>query len=157
MVEKQSEGERKHQVRIHIDEKPYESSNPTTGAALYTLGNVAAGLELYREVSGDREDKPIENSSAMVHLTEDEHFHSGTKPKYRIIVNLEAVVVDKNVLSFREVVKLAYPNVTDGPDVVYSVTYKKAVGPHREGTLAEGQSVEIKNGTIISVTRTDKS
>ncbi len=26
-----------HHVRIHIDQKPYESPNPTTGAALYGL------------------------------------------------------------------------------------------------------------------------
>jgi len=30
--------ERKHQARIHIDQKPYESPNPTTGEALYKLG-----------------------------------------------------------------------------------------------------------------------
>ena len=41
------------------------------------LGNVAAGLELYREVSGDKEDKAIENGPETVHLKEDEHFHSG--------------------------------------------------------------------------------
>jgi hypothetical protein len=29
--------EHHHQVRIHIDQKPYESPNPTTGEAL-TLG-----------------------------------------------------------------------------------------------------------------------
>jgi hypothetical protein len=51
-----SEHEHTHEVRIHIDEHKYESPNPTTGAALYTLGNVAAGLELYREVSGDKEE-----------------------------------------------------------------------------------------------------
>jgi len=36
------------------------------------------------------------------------------------------------------------------------VTYKKAAEP-REGTLDEGQSVEIKNGTIFNVRRTDRS
>ena len=52
-------GEKKHHVRIHIDQKEYESPNPTTGEALYILGNVQPGLELYREVRGDREDPPI--------------------------------------------------------------------------------------------------
>jgi hypothetical protein len=32
--------EHKHQVRIHIDQKPHESPNPTTGEALYKLGHV---------------------------------------------------------------------------------------------------------------------
>lgn len=30
----------KHEVRVHIDQKPYESPNPTTGEALYKLGHV---------------------------------------------------------------------------------------------------------------------
>lgn len=34
--------EHKHAVRIHIDREPYESPNPTTGAALYMLGGVGA-------------------------------------------------------------------------------------------------------------------
>ena len=65
-----SEHEHKHEVRIHIDENRYESPNPTTGEALYKLGNVAPGLELYREVTGDREDREIENGLETVHLKE---------------------------------------------------------------------------------------
>ena len=37
------EVEHKQEVRIHIDQHHYESPNPTTGAALYALGNVAPG------------------------------------------------------------------------------------------------------------------
>jgi hypothetical protein len=43
-----------HRARIHIDRHLYESANPATGAALYALGNIAAGLELYRELSANR-------------------------------------------------------------------------------------------------------
>ena len=49
-------------VRIHIDQKAHESPNPTTGEALYSLGGIMAGLELYREVNGNREDKPIKTA-----------------------------------------------------------------------------------------------
>ena len=69
--------EKKHHLRIHIDEKPYESPNPTTGDALYTLGHVPTGLVLYREARGDKEDPPIPHGPEKIHLTEDEHFHSG--------------------------------------------------------------------------------
>jgi hypothetical protein len=37
------------------------------------------------------------------------------------------------------------------------MTYKKAAGPEREGTLDEGQHVEVRNGTIFNVRRTDRS
>jgi hypothetical protein len=64
------------EVRVHIDEHPHHSPNPTTGAALYTLGEVHHGFELFKEVEGNREDTPIPKDETPVHLREDEHFHS---------------------------------------------------------------------------------
>lgn len=64
------------EVRVHIDQHPRHSPNPTTGAALYALGHVRHGYELFREVEGDREDTPIRHDETPVHLKEDEHFHS---------------------------------------------------------------------------------
>jgi hypothetical protein len=157
MSEIQAENAGHGPVRVHIDQNPYESPNPTTGSALYTLAGIHHEHELFREVEGEREDELVSNDGHEFRLRQDEHFHSGKERKFKIIVNLEAVIVAKRVLTFREVVKLAYPNVQDGPDVVYTVTYKKAAGPQRDGTLDEGQSVEIKNGTIFNVRRTDRS
>lgn len=71
-----SEAKKEHEVRIHIDRKPYESPNPTTGAALYLLGKVQVGYELFKEVRGDREDEPIANDGSTIHVKEDEHFYS---------------------------------------------------------------------------------
>ena len=72
--------EHKHEVKIFIDQYAHQSPNPTTGAALYALGKVEPGLELFREVTGGREDPEVPNGPETVHLKEDEHFHSG-KPK----------------------------------------------------------------------------
>jgi hypothetical protein len=79
--------EHSQKVRIHIDQEPRHSPNPTTGAALYSLGEVAPGLELFREVTGDREDAEVLNGPEIIHLEEDEHFHSGKPRVYNIIVN----------------------------------------------------------------------
>ena len=68
--------DKSHQVRIHIDRKPYMSPRVTTHAALYVLGQVAAGYELFLEVQGDQEDKPIPNDQGEIHLKEDQHFYS---------------------------------------------------------------------------------
>src|SRR5579859_3392096 len=95
------------EIRIHIDQVQHRSPNPTTGAALYALGHVAAGFELYREVTGDREDEPIENGPETVHLKEDEHFHSGPPKVYTIIVNGRKKEVSTKTLSFDQVVALA--------------------------------------------------
>ena len=144
-------------VRIHIDQHKYESPNPTTGEALYTLGNVVAGLELYREVSGDKEDKPIENGPETVRLKEDEHFHSGPPKTYTIYVNGEQKVETIKTVSFAEIVKLAYPIPPTGDNILYTVSYEE--GPHAnpQGSMKEGDTVKIKNGEIFNVTATDKS
>lgn len=146
--------ETKHEVRIHIDRKPYESPSPTTAAALYESGHVPAGNELFREVHGDQEDIPIPRDGDEIHLTKNEHFYS--ERVFEIIVNLERKEVETRVLTFWDVVVLAYPN-PDGSTFDYTVTYKKALGPKHEGSLVDGGTVRIKNGTIIDASRTNKS
>jgi hypothetical protein len=157
MSEQQRGVEREHGVRIHIDQKQYESPNPTTGEALYALGHVAADLEMYREVDGDREDRPIPNGPEMVHLKEDDHFHSGPHETYRIYVNGQEKTVTAKKLTYAEVVALAFPGAPTGDNIFYSVSYED--GPHANpvGSLAEGGKVKIKDGMIFNVTRTDRS
>jgi hypothetical protein len=63
-------------VTIHIDKEKYESPNPTTGAALYVLGKVAAGYDLFEEVPGPGDDLPIPNDATPVALKNGAHFYS---------------------------------------------------------------------------------
>ena len=65
-----------HEVRIHIDRKPYMSPQVTTHTALYGLGHISAGYELFLEVRGDQEDEPIPNDQGEIRLKEDQHFYS---------------------------------------------------------------------------------
>jgi hypothetical protein len=69
----------KHEVKIFIDKVPKESPNPTTGHALYVLGNIdAQAYDLYRETRhGD--DELIKDDGTQVHLHEGEHFFSSPK------------------------------------------------------------------------------
>ena len=151
--------EHKHHVRIHIDQKPYESPNPTTGEALYKLGHVQPGFDIFREVKGDREDPIIENDDEPVHLREDEHFHSGpAQPrKYTIIVNGQKKTVTTKKVSFEEIVKLAFPTPPQGANILYTVSYEDGPRVNPQGSLKEGQSVFVKNWMIFNVTATDKS
>jgi len=78
------------------------------------------------------------------------------KKQFVIIVNLEAKTVDSREVSYEQVVKLAYPT-PPSPETRFTVTYRKAEKPH-EGSLAPGQSVEVKkDGTIFNVKATGKS
>jgi hypothetical protein len=149
--------ENKHQVRIHIDQQRYESPNPTTSQALYLLGKVSAGNDLYREVDGNREDEPVWNGGEEIHLREDEHFHSGPAKQITIIVNGRKREVTSRVLTFMQVVALAFDPLPSGPDWVFTVSYRKSASKPHEGTLTQGEDVKVRNGTVFNVTATNKS
>lgn len=143
-------------VRIHINRERYESPTPTTGKTLYELGKIGPHAELFKEVGGDHEDVLIERNDSVIHLKEDEHFYS--QKDFVIIVNAQKKTVTQRVLTFNEVVALAFGPIPPNNDTVaYTVTYRN--GPHSnpEGSLVEGQSVKIKDGMIFNVTKTNKS
>jgi hypothetical protein len=160
MIEQETDMESKHEMRIHIDQKPYESPNPTTGKALYVLGKIQEDFELYREVRGDEEDKPVHDGAEEIRLKEDEHFHSAPRRNetFTVIVNGRPKTVMQRELSFAEIVALAFNPFPIGPNWAFTVTYRNAAGKPHEGTLIDGQTIEIKkDGTIFNATATDKS
>lgn len=74
-----------------------------------------------------------------------------------IFVNGRPRQVEKAELAFEEVVRLAFPNATFGPDTEYTVTYSKGHSNKPTGTLTVGQTVKVKEGMIFNVTETNKS
>lgn len=152
-----SEQEHKHEVKLFIDQEAYHSPNPTTGSALYALGKVEPGMELFREVTGDREDPEVPNGPEVVRLREDEHFHSGKPKVYLIIVNGQQKTVTMKTVTYEQIVILAFPNPITGPNIIYTVGYED--GPHHNhsGSLMPSGKVKVKDGMIFDVTPTDKS
>jgi hypothetical protein len=150
----------KHEIRIHIDEKSHHSPNPTTGYDLYELGHVREGLVLYHEVEGNQEDKLVRIDSPKIDLTEDEHFHSGEAPEkhYIIFVNTDPVVVDHDVLTFDELVKIAFPVPPAGPDPAFTVTFEHAKSDPHFGDLKAGGTVTVRQfGTTFDVDHNNRS
>jgi len=143
-----------HQVHIQLDRKVYESPNPTTGAALYMLGHVAP-RKLYREVDGNHEDEFIPEEAAMVHIKEDQHFYS--QIEFTVIVNAQKKVVMDDVLTYNELISLAFSNPPTGSNVTFTISYRNGPQSNPEGTVVEGRSVRVKDGMIFNVTSTDKS
>ena len=142
-------------VRIHIDREPYDSPSPTTGEALYALARVPPDYEIFSETSGPHEDDPVPRNTDIVHPTQDEHFYS--QHEFRIIINGTPKETPKRELLFDEVVHLAYANPPTGPNVLFTITYRKGPRYNREGSLLEGHSVFIRKGMIFNVVPTDKS
>ena len=74
-----------------------------------------------------------------------------------IVVNGRPKTVSKEELSFAEIVALA-DGLPTGPNIVYTVTYRKGHGDKPEGSLVDGgPGVKVKDGMIFNVTATDKS
>ena len=143
------------QIRIQIDREPYQSPAVTSGAALYALGRVAPHRDLFLEVSGAAEDQVIDRSAAELHLKAEQHFYS--QKVFTIAVNAQKKEVAETKLSFDEVVKLAFPIPLDGPNIMFTIKYRKGPAVNPKGSLLEGQSVRIKDGMIFDVTPTDRS
>ncbi len=92
-----------------------------------------------------------------MHLKEDDHFHSGPARTYIIIVNAQEKTATTKILTFEQIVALAFPNPPTGQNIRFTVSYED--GPHANpaGSLVAGGKVKIKEGMVFNVTRTDKS
>jgi hypothetical protein len=67
-------------VKIFIDNKEFESPSPTTGEALYRLGNIdPAKFDLFRETGNVTGDELIPDDGATVALKDGDRFFSVQK------------------------------------------------------------------------------
>ena len=154
-----SESEHHHVVRVHIDRKPHEVTEPVTADRLYTIGKVREGYDLYREVFGDEEDQLIRRGEERIHLHPNEHFYSTEHHEkgHKIVVNTVEFIEPHRRLSFEQIVKIAFPTLPAGDTMAFAVTYEDGPRHKPEGTLVAGQSVKIRNGMIFDVTANNRS
>jgi hypothetical protein len=82
---------------------------------------------------------------------------SNDKNEVTVIVNGRPKAVAKDELTFMEVVKLAFDNPPTGPNILFTITFRRGHGDKPEGDLVEGETLKVKEGMIINVTPTDKS
>ncbi|MFA6554082.1 MAG: multiubiquitin domain-containing protein [Candidatus Paceibacterota bacterium] len=77
---------------------------------------------------------------------------------YTIIVNGTEHVLSTDVVTFEQVVEIAFPGHPTTPDTIFSITFEKAHSKPHQGTLAAGGSVTVKkHGTVFDVTQTNRS
>ncbi|MGI4880728.1 MAG: multiubiquitin domain-containing protein [Janthinobacterium lividum] len=88
-----------------------------------------------------------------------EHFRSrkAVSKTVEIVVNGRDREVPRGDITFEKVIAIAFPDKPTGPNVAFTVTYRK--GPHErpEGSLIAGQSVHVREGMVFNATCTDKS
>lgn len=76
---------------------------------------------------------------------------------FMIIVNGRPKSVVDKIITFSQIIALAFENPPTGLNIIFTVTYRKGEGNKPEGTMIEGNTVKIKDGMIFNVTATDKS
>lgn len=137
-----------------IDERGWEWGAATiTAADIYRFANISEDLELILDSAGD-EVIPFDGD---VKLSNDgvERIRSRESKTVTIKVNGRRRVVEKRRHSYREIAAIAYPN-PDFDKFNYTITYLRGVHG-AEGDLVEGETIEVKNGMVFNVRRSDKS
>ncbi len=130
-----------------------------TGASLHKLASPKEGESVYLEVRGG-EDRLVEPTDE-IDLTVDgiERFFNAPMQTttYEIIVNTRAKIVDGPVVTYEQLVQLAYPGPQDA-NVEFSISYRKTASKPHSGELSGGDSVTVKKkGSVFNVHRTIKS
>ena len=144
--------------RFFLDERAFDwGASHISGGTIKRLAGVPAETtDVWLDAAGGK-DRMIEDKE-LVDLTQPgaERFITRTI-QIKIKVNSRERVVDHRVLTYWEVVKLAYPDATPSEQIIYSIDY--AGGPHQNpnGSLVEGQTITVKEGMKFYVTPTDKS
>ena len=88
---------------------------------------------------------------------DDKDRHDRHDKRFLLVINGRQKSVDDDQLTFDQVVALAFDDPPAGEFICFTITYRRAGGRKAEGTLVEGESVKVRNGTIFNVTVTDKS
>jgi hypothetical protein len=92
----------------------------------------------------------------MTEVPASESVTDASRTEYAIVINGELAVVPHQIVSYSEVVAIAYP-VPPTPQTVFTVSFEHGQEP-QEGMLVAGQTVEVKKeGTTFDVVIAGKS
>ena len=113
-----------------------------------------------------REEKEIEElkdvlkheEEELKHLKDEREEDEKHKHPQVIVVNTRDVEYPGKEISFREVVKIAFPDAVFDGKIRYTVEYSKGPEQNPKGSMTDnGKSVFVKNKMVFDVERADKS
>jgi hypothetical protein len=79
----------------------------------------------------------------------------GQNKTYEVIVNGRPRTVTEHKFTYLQIVQLAYPGEQPTDKIVFTVTYSSPHG--KDGSMVEGDKINIKHGIIFNVRKTDQS
>ncbi|MDX3807691.1 multiubiquitin domain-containing protein [Bosea thiooxidans] len=129
-----------------------------SGQILAALAEPGPNEAVYLQVRGGT-DQLIEPGMLLdLNAPGIERFFVAARPpvEIEIIVNTRSRLVRGTTVTFEQIVELAFPG-PHAPNVVFSMTYRKAASTPHAGELGAHGVVTIKKGTVFNVTRTVQS
>lgn len=144
--------------RIFVDEQALDwGGSHISGATIKQLAGVqAAHTDLWLDKVGGHDRLIADHELVDLAKPGAERFVTRAI-RIAIKVNSRDREVDHRVLTYWELVKLAFAQAVPSDQIIYSIDY--ACGPHQNpsGSMVEGQTVIVKEGMKFYVTPTDKS
>lgn len=142
-----------------INEVEYTSYKQwISGAELREKGNIPVNMDICLKVDEGWQDDFIEDNE-LVDLARPgkERFVTVIKPaSYTIRVNGDEKEWKKNVISFEEVLSLAFPSINHDR-TAYTMKYSNGPRQNPNGSMDKGDIVYIKDKMIFNVTPTNRS
>lgn len=144
------------------DEAKYERRTSANGQFYFILkagnGEIIGKSELYTSAQAMENGINSVSRNGVTSEIVDLTVHDDHEAKdYIIIVNGREKEWSEKLISFEEVVILAFGNYSDNPNTCYTVTYSRGAGSKPEGSMVKGQEVKVKSKMIFNVSATDKS
>lgn len=75
---------------------------------------------------------------------------------FTIVVNGREKEITEKELSYWDVIRLAFPDAEPHPQIFFTVTFRRGRSGQK-GQLAEDETVNVHEGMIFDVDRTDRS
>jgi hypothetical protein len=150
----------KKNLKYTINGKEFETGKQyIRGLQIRKQGEIKEGDLIFLAVERPWDDELITDEE-WVDLARPgkEHFISKEdKCDIIIIVNGREKIWKEKIISFEQVVVLAFENYVDNGRTIYTVTYKRGPQQNPEGSMVKGDIVHVKNKMIFNATATDKS
>jgi hypothetical protein len=149
---------RERRFNIQVDEQNFTIKGPfTTGSKLLALVGKEPDTHFITQVIVGADDIVI-GLDDRVDLTAPgrERFTVVAKP-CEVIVNTRPRNVTERILTFEQVVQLAFDTSADNDGVAYTITYRNGDPSKPDGSMVKGSSVKVRCGMIFDVDRTDRS
>lgn len=150
----------KKKLQFFINDKPFTwYKQYIRGIQIRELGNIPAEDDIFLDIKeGWQDDQILDDEVVDLARPGKEKFFSKPRPtEVTIIVNARPHIWKERIISFEQLVVLAFASYDNNPNKGYTVTYSRGWEPKPEGTMVKGSVVRVKNKMIFDVTATDKS